>query len=185
MAFRLHNLFNVSALCFAIASTAIFFGSSISPVRAAEKSYSVDRLKAAYIYNFSKYVKWPNHYERFYICFTGVGESIEIYESVDGLAVGSKTVRVKSFDPIPSLEEALDCHIIYFGVEAAAEQEELVKHLLEKPVLTVTEKAGLGIVTMYIENEKVRFEIYPKRVHLAGLKVSNRLLALARIRDED
>ena len=77
------------------------------------------------------------------------------------------------------------CQILFIGAESGAALHDLIKRLGVTPILTVGDSgdcaSGGGIVCFRTEKGEVRLEINPAAAERAGLKVSSRLLAVARI----
>ncbi len=147
-----------------------------------------DQLKAAYLYNFAKFVEWPpNRFEgdtspiRFGIIgderFLGVLDGI-----VDGRSVGGREIELSSYR---SVSQAEDCHLLFLGAARSDERDELLDFFKGAAVLTVGETDGFtergGMVKFYLEGNKVRFEINEDAARGEGVKISSRLLKLARI----
>jgi hypothetical protein len=145
------------------------------------------QLKAGFLYNFSKFVQWPE--DRFddegsaiVIAVLGTdrfgGELDRVVKDrlVEGRAIVVR--HIKTAAEIPS------AHIVFVSRDA---EPLVVDSLHTLPgVLTVGETTAFtargGIVAFYVMNDKVRFEINSDAAEKAGLKLSGQLLKLADIR---
>jgi hypothetical protein len=152
-----------------------------APAPAASKEY---QLKAGFLYNFTKFVQWPE--DRFddegsaiVIAVLGNdpfgGELDKVVKDriVEGRAIVIR--RIKTAAEIPG------AHIVFIARDA---EPLLADSLRASPgVLTVGESTSFtargGIVAFYVINEKVRFEINQDAADKAGLKLSGQLLKLA------
>jgi hypothetical protein len=79
---------------------------------------------------------------------------------------------------------ATSCHIIYVPL-AAVHPERILAATAGKPILTIGESDSFaargGVIQLYVENHVVRFEINRAAAERNGLKISSRLLSLARL----
>lgn len=156
------------------------------------KSYaqnvSEDQVKAAYVYNFAKFVEWPlrdfadpTAPLRLCVLDDRLLES-ELIQIVKGKAVAGHPVMVV---PVQNGDQSRDCHILFIG----SSQEQQIRHIIEAirgtNVLTVGEVKGLvqagGIINFVLQDDRVQFEVNYKAAKQAGLTVSSRLLAVAKI----
>ena len=140
------------------------------------------RVKAAYLYNFLLFVEWPaeSTSDPLTICvaggrnpFGGVLEETIRGERVGGRPVTSRVIR----------QPDDGCHVVFVPEGAAAGA--YIRAASTRPTLTVGESPGFigmgGIVNFIREGTNVRFEIDPMTAERAGLRISSRLLQLARI----
>src|SRR5258708_3925515 len=145
-------------------------------------------LKAAFLYNFTKFVEWPpkrfaNETSPIVIGVLGWNWnpfSDELINLVSGKKVGGRPVIVKN---VETPEEASAVHVLF--VTAGLEQR-WFKGLKSAPntgVLTVGESeefaADGGIITFILKEDNVRFEINQDAGKDTGLKISAQLLKLA------
>jgi hypothetical protein len=146
------------------------------------------QLKAAFIYNFAQFVEWPaNSFEApdSPIVIGVVGDDPfhgALERAVSGKRVQDHPLIVHhvQFD-----EPLTACHIVYFS---SADDRRLQSYLVVtrgKPVLTIGEADRFlqygGIIRFFLENNKIRFEVNVQAAQQAGLKISSKLLKLARI----
>ncbi|MBC8010336.1 MAG: YfiR family protein, partial [Burkholderiales bacterium] len=142
------------------------------------------QLKAAFLYNFSKFTQWPEQSfanETSPIVIAVLGPSPfgdELEKIVEARVVNGRPIRVRRIDSATDLASA---HIVY----VAAGAEPLLGATIHglPGVLTVGETADFaargGIVRFTLVEEKVRFEINQGSAEKAGLKLSGQLLKLA------
>jgi hypothetical protein len=142
-------------------------------------------VKAAFLYNFAKFVEWPSPSSApsFRICVLG--------RDPFGLAL-SNIVQSKSISgrPIVSVHlqspaEVRLCHVLFISQS----DPEILQQVLERtrglPVLTVGESADFlrlgGMINFVLEQDRVRFEINLEAAERQHLKLSSKLLAVARV----
>lgn len=142
------------------------------------------RIKAGFIYNFTKFVEWPA--DRFDdanspIVIAVLGDNPfgdTLATAVKDRLVNNRPIQVRL---IKSADEIYDAHIVY--VTSGEEARLLSMPAALHGVLTVGESAEFanvgGIIRFTLVDEKVRFEINQHSGEQAGLKLSAQLLKLA------
>jgi len=155
---------------------------------AAGQSVSVPerQVKAAFVYNFVKFVTWPAD------AFRGAGEPATVCvvgrdllkEELERLTA-SRNIRGHPFRVIriDQPDDATACQVLFIGSEQG-HLREFLAHVREHAVLTVGESDGFaaagGMITFFLENEQVRFEVNLQAAEHANVKISSKLLTLAR-----
>ena len=153
--------------------------------RAHEQPTEAD-VKAAFLYNFTKYIDWPpvafqGPAEPFRIC---VASDAEFTKSVQSLITG-ETARGRPLElTVPRLADLPRCHILFVGRREAARVGAMLAATSGRPVLTVGETQGFlekgGAVLFDVEYHRVRFDINLDAATRAGLTVSSKLVRVAR-----
>lgn len=148
-------------------------------------------IKAAYLYNFGKYVSWPmdvnvlpnGQERRFVIGVVGENRLNETLKTISRTKkLGGKPILVRN---IRRANEYQHCHILYIPRD---QPPELIQGVLRKvqgtSTLIVCDQKGLaggaGMIHFYITENKVRFEIHPRAVDRSGLRISAKLQQLGR-----
>lgn len=157
----------------------------------AETAASEYSVKAAIIYKIAKFVDWPEdafstRTEPLPLC---LAESDPIGPSLDSLAgkiVWGRPLAIKRLSEISMVEA--DCRILFLGQDTLDSRNRLVSNVADSPVLTIGDSADFvdvgGIVTLEIEQSRVRFAINVGASERAGLNISAQLLQLATIKGE-
>lgn len=149
------------------------------------------RVKAAFIYKFATYIRWPAsagvNAAPFVIGIIGkdpFGSSL--FEIVRDQTVQGRGIRIRT---VSRMEEALECDLVFVCASDRKNLGQIFAALSRAPVLTVgdtdqfAEQGGMiGLVTT--EENHIRFDINKGAIERAGLKASSQLLHLARIVDE-
>ena len=141
-------------------------------------------VKAAFLYNFTKFVEWPPpalaERKDFQLCVLGedpFGGSLDV---VKGERVAGRRISLLS---TPKLAEAEGCQILFISRSERARMPQILQDLGNAPVLTVADTDGFldhgGIINFLLEGSKVRFEINQQAAQRAGIKISSKLLRLA------
>lgn len=141
------------------------------------------RVKAAFIYNFARFVEWPSRSGGgpVRIGVMGHGDlSGPLEEVVRGKSVGGRPIRVT---PVGNASEAELCEILLIERSESKRAGEIAQALAGKPVLTVSDdengsKEGIMIAFQLVD-ESVRFQINQDVAERAGLKISSQLLKVA------
>jgi hypothetical protein len=150
-----------------------------------ETSLGEYSLKAAFIYNFSKFVEWPEgiYRGRKDFCIATLGRSPLDRELA---ALNGKLVQGRSivFRRVNSPEDATQCQVLVISRSELARLEGILDTLRDLPVLTIAEgddfcKKG-GMLSLEKENGKIVFDVNFRETQRAKLKPNSQLLKLAR-----
>lgn len=142
-----------------------------------------ERYHSIFIYNFSKYVKWPDAQNSGTFVIGVLGTSA-IQNDLKAMAatkqVNGMTIEVKQFS---SATEVSDCHILYVSASESAKLNQVLSNTKSKPVLVVTDNPGFakkGAAINFVEvGGKIKFELSQKNAEANGLKVAGALASLA------
>ena len=153
---------------------------AVAPLRAQEVSLAY-KIKAAFLYNFVKYVEWPASEMQGPLTICVAGRNVfgtVLDDTVRGETAGGRQIRTRVI-----LEPEPGCHVVFVPVGAATPA--YLRFARTEPMLTVGETRtflnGGGIISFFLDNDKVRFEINPQAAERANLRISSSLLKLARI----
>jgi YfiR/HmsC-like len=146
-------------------------------------------LKALFLYNFGGYVEWPSEsFPTSQAPFAiGVLGSAPIEATLKELAatktIAGRRIVVERFS---SLDDLRPCHILFVTRNVSGQQQRMaLERLQDQPVLIVGESEGFaalgGSVNFIVESNKIRFEINVDAAKQHQLKISSKLLALAKI----
>ncbi len=146
------------------------------------------QLKAAFIYKFATYIRWPatgsaHAVTPFVIGVIGrdpFGRALN--DVVQGERVQGRVIEIRK---LGRLEEALRCEVLFVSSSERAKLHDVFATLRGAPVLTVGDMdqfAELGgmINLVTTEDNHIRFDINKGAIDRAGLKASSQLLGLAR-----
>jgi hypothetical protein len=148
-------------------------------------------LKAAFLLNFAKFTVWPPESlpgsSPLIACVLGGGRVADALEELTrGQQVQGRPVSVRRIDADGPLRS---CHVLYGPALAGARALAVVGAAASAPVLTVSDSPDFalrgGIAGFYIEDGKMRFAVNAHAAARAGLRLSSRLLNLARLVKED
>jgi hypothetical protein len=159
----------------------------VQSARAQESPPSEYQVKAAFLFNFGKFVEWPtnafaNAESPLVIgVFGGDPFHGDLERLVAGQKIAGHPVVVRQTSALPDLK---GCHILFIPAAAKEREREALQAAGGACVLTVGEFYGFceagGMVNFVIEDRQVHFDINNDAVKAAGLKISSKLLTLAR-----
>lgn len=145
-------------------------------------------VKAAFLYNFVKFVDWPaEEFKRgddpIRICTLG--------ESTIGRAL-DETLRGRTFGgrPLESIQisepgKARDCQIVFVSSSEPKTLRSILSKMRTTGLLTVGEEDGFaeagGMINLKLQDGKIHLEINAEAAERAQLRLSSKLLSLARI----
>jgi hypothetical protein len=161
---------------------------SACEVLAGPGSAREDELKAAYLYNCAKFARWPGAGD------SGVPTPLVIGVLGDervadslaaltrGRTVGGSTIEVKSLAAEAAIPANL--HIVYVAASQDGSLRQLAPSLFQPGRLTVGETESFtqhgGIIRLFVESDRLQFEIDNRHAQKAGITLSSQLLMLAR-----
>jgi hypothetical protein len=145
-------------------------------------------VKAAFLFNLAKFIDWPaTSFESprspFAICILGkdpFGRSID--DALQGRSIDDRPVSVTR---VKDTAEGRHCQILFVGIVESKSVLEIIDGLRGTNVLLVGDADGFassgGTIQFTLEENHVRFLVNVDAADHAGLKVSSKLLSLAKI----
>jgi hypothetical protein len=157
-----------------------------NPSAYAQSKPSEYQVKAAYLYNFGKFIEWPTTVavakgDAFSICVLGqdpFGPALNT-TLADGSVNGQNVVARR----IPSPQEAVSCRILFISSSEGDRLKQILAILGDASVLTVSDLPQFsqrgGMVQFVLDGNRVRFEVNLTPVERAHLAMSSQLLKVA------
>jgi hypothetical protein len=146
------------------------------------------KVKAAFLYNFPKFVEWPSQ------SFKGPSDPIVIgvlgrnpFHDALADALAAKTINGRPFQvrEISDASQAAGCQMLFVAASERKHITELLKENAITGVLTIGETANFaqegGVVNFKIEDGTVRLQINLQAARRQQLHISAKLLSLAEI----
>jgi len=155
---------------------------------AQASSADEDQVKAAFLLNFGKFVEWPatafaSQAEPFRICITGakdVANALGIL--VIGQKLNGREIAVMLIDHHQPVKQ---CHMLFIGNVGAKKRTSLLAETKGTSTFTVADEKDFidngGMLGLVNADNRISFEINQQLAEDAGLKISSRLLSLARV----
>lgn len=153
------------------------------------QSSSEYQVKAAFLYNFAKFVEWPgdalgNSNAPLIIGVIGddpFGGALD--QAINGKTINGRALLVRRLKWGHDLRS---CHILFISSSERKRLPQIIQSLRGASVLTVGDMGQFnqqgGIINFILEANKVRFEINSRGADQARLKISSKLLSLAKNR---
>ncbi|KAA9036364.1 YfiR family protein [Ginsengibacter hankyongi] len=141
------------------------------------------KLKAAFIYNFTKYIDWGNANSGAFSI--GVIGNSPVYNSLQEIAktktVNNKRIVVFHFD---DPDDIIPCHILFISANNSFSLSSVLARV-SKGTLTISEEPGFAdfgtAFNFFVDNHKLKFEANINTLNEEGMKASSQLLKLATI----
>ena len=172
----------------AVTLSLVLFSSLLAAPLAQLSRPTEDQVKAAYLYNFAKFVEWPpatfsSPDAPILICSIGddrTGEALQ--QAVFGKRANGRRLEARN---IGLLRESKSCHILFIGFHDEGQVAEILRGVQDARVLTVCAsqhfiKLG-GMINLVRNAGTIELEINPEAAQAVGLKISSRLLVVSRV----
>jgi YfiR/HmsC-like len=149
---------------------------------AAPAEYEV---KAAFLYNFAKYIVWPpaTAGKPLVIGLIGkdpFGQALD--DAMRGQKAQDRPVIVRRFK---KLEEITNCDLLFIASSERHQLPRILSILGKSPVVTVADMDQFtengGMINLTLQRDRVNFDVNVDAFSLAGLKAGSQLLRLARV----
>jgi len=161
------------------------FGISFFSHSIAEENPLEYKIKAAYLYNFTKFISWPeNESETFNICLVGKDPFGSIINPIEKRTVKSKPIRLFRLETAADTQH---CQIVYLS--SLTRKPVTLAGILTiaslTPSLTVGELKSFtqsgGMIAFFQKQGKVKLHINLKVLRNSGLDISAKLLEVAEV----
>lgn len=154
------------------------------PAQAQETPTEYD-LKAAFLYNFTKFVEWPAdafHDDRSSLRLCVLGDD-PFGDSLRAIAKEEVAGRRLMVLGVAGMSDPAGCQILFVSRSERRRLPRILAAVRDAPVLTVGDTAGFleqgGIINFTLQGSRVRFEINHESAERVGLRISSKLLRLA------
>jgi hypothetical protein len=161
---------------------------STQPASAQTEQVGEYELKAAILYKLIRFVEWPtsayaDSQARTVLCILGqdpFGNSLKTLEQKKDAAGRPVSIR-----QLKNENGIRDCHVLYISSSERKNVAQILTRLNGSSVLTVGEMSQFavqgGVIQFTLEDKQVHFQINLGAASRMELKISSRLLVLARI----
>lgn len=144
------------------------------------------KIKAGYLYNFTKFITWPeDKSETFNLCILGDDPFGELIDPIEKRTAFGRPIKIFRFD---SLNKEQYCHMLY--ISSTIKDNPAINGMsvirdVDKKTLTIGESeqfsAQGGMIGFVNRLGKIKLQINLKTLQQSGLKVSAKLLEVAEI----
>jgi hypothetical protein len=156
-----------------------------APAVSGAQSVTQPALRAAFLYNFAKFTEWPGSSPSapLTLCVLDDGPVEDaLNELVASSTVNGRAVAISRDVSGPRLR---NCQILYVGDMTSGRTSAILEELRGAPVLTVSNGDDFvrngGMVGLFVEDGRMRFIVNPDTAQRAGVRLSSKLLQLAKI----
>ena len=194
----------IEAYKFAVLALALLSMSIAPKARADSPSSQEYQIKAAFLYNFIKFVDWPKEKladsnEPVTIGIVGKDPFENAFEPIKDKKVKDRSVIIKRFKSFEELKKSAEkdkseldreiealtkCHLLFICSSERENLKEIINSVRDHNVLTVGEMKGFlesgGIINCFVEENKICFEINTTAAERAKLEIRSKLLRLAK-----
>ena len=153
------------------------------------QSASAPELKAAFLLNFAKFTNWTNVQSGAPVVLCVLDDDrvgAALLESVRGQVIDGHKLEVWRLKVDTSLPA---CHLVFAPGSDPRKVLTKIGPVKELPVLTVSDARGFaeagGMIELFEENGRMRFAVNMETVQKSGVRLSSRLLDLAKIIKSD
>ena len=143
------------------------------------------QVKAAFLYNFVKFVEWPaaaiDSREPITLCVLGKDPfGGELARAIEGKSVNGRPIATRR---ISEAVAAQSCQVLFVSSSESGRVAEILKTIRAWSILTVSDADRFsergGMISFVMDDQRVRFQINAKAAEAADLKISSKLLKLA------
>ncbi len=146
------------------------------------------QVKAAFLYNFVKFIDLPagsfRDSPKMMLCIIGKDPFESNIELIQGKLVKNRELTVRH---IKTVQEAGDCQILYISQSEKGNITQILKGVGGQGIITIGDTEGFSeqgvIINLFLEQDMVRFEININAARKANIQISSKLLKLAKIID--
>lgn len=147
---------------------------------AQEKNY---KAYSVYVYNFIKYIEWPEESKKGDFIIAIIGNS-PISAELKTLAATKKangqTIVIKQFATVAEVDR---CQILYISAGKSSVLKEAIEKTKNMSALMIAEREGLakkgaGINFVTLEDDTLKFEVNKKVIEAHNLKIPKVLFSL-------
>ncbi len=155
------------------------------PLQAQDARPTEPQVKAAYLYNFGKFVRWtaPRNLnpESFEICILGKDPFGPVLDAtVAGESIDGKKIEVRR---LTALHEAAPCSVLYLSGSEEGRLTPILAAAQTMSVLTVSDMRDFaargGAIGLVSVQGRIRFEVNRRAAQESHLELSSELLKVA------
>ncbi len=149
------------------------------------------KLKAAYLYQFTKFTQWPeSKFEDantpIKICVLGHNPFGSLLDNFSNRSSQQRSISIKL---IKNLKALPDCHIVYIDKSEKKRLQNILKKIKNMPVLSVSDITGFaqkgGIIGFIPKHKKLGIEVNIKASKIAKTKLSSKLIEISSVVDSE
>ncbi len=167
----------------------ILFVFCLSSLALANQPVLEYKVKAAYLYNFTKFITWPDkHSDTFNLCILGADRFVTLLKPLEQRTAMGKPIHLKRLDAI---QQAGPCDILYIDDAATlggGSKQPLPAVFYDGSldgILTVSSQPSFaprgGMIGFILSDGKIRLQVNLAELKKNGLKISAKLMEVAEL----
>ncbi len=154
-------------------------------IQAETDRFSENDIKAAYLYNFAKFVEWPaasfnTPNAPIILCILGSPPFDKALKTIQNKPVRDRLLLIRHCRNIEDLE---GCHMLFVSDSEKENMAAILSRVKNQPILTISDIDGFvnsgGIIKFIRSGNKIRFEVNVGAAEKASIKISSRMLKIA------
>jgi hypothetical protein len=145
------------------------------------KASDIASAEASYIYNFIRYVKWPENNTNKDFVIGVYGES-DVYKELSSISsnrkIGSQNLVIRK---IKTIDEAIHCQLIFIPSSKKNDIKDIAVKVGNKPILLISEASSSSdcVIEFVYPNDKLQFKVNEEKAKQQKLYLSQSLINLA------
>jgi hypothetical protein len=144
-------------------------------------------IRAAFVFNFAKFTEWPMQAysdagSPLTACFMGADDVRAAFQTLStGKALSGRFLESKA---VKSASDMRNCQVLYVDLPRSPVVVDALKNARQRDALAIGTSedflASGGMLRLQIENNRMRFDVNVGAIGRTKIKLSSKLLALAR-----
>lgn len=155
----------------------------LTPLKGIAGITTENQLKTVYIYNFMRFVQWPENkiqQPTRQVCIYPSNHFGELLLQLEQRKIADKKIKVKV---LSRLAEIKSCHVVFLNSISKAKLIKVVAIAEKHHVLTISDQHQFtnkgGMIQLFVKQGKIHFNINYYRSQLAMIEINSKILSLA------
>ncbi len=162
----------------------IFSSSYVAQAQERDWTKEEQAVKVAFLFNFARFIYLSDDVSNINICVIGQNPFGALIDSIDGRPVGERIVKLIKIEN-PNSDTVNDCSIAFVHKSQKSSIPKLVNIARQHSILLIAEmdefiKMG-GAVNFINVGKRTKFEVHLENLENAGVKLSSKLLQVAKV----
>ena len=139
------------------------------------------KVKGAFVFNFLKFIEWPDSRDSYFLCIAGTNPFGTTLEELNQHMSADRPIKLV-FLPKPASAPPLqlqECDMLFVARDAQKDFGLIEERLAGAATVTVSEDLPAAGINLMLQEGKVRFSIRNEELKGLGIKVSSKMLRLA------
>ena len=155
-------------------------GLLFSQLLCADDSSVEYKIKAGYLYNFTKFINWSaDNAETFNLCIAGDDPFGELIDPIEQRLAMGRPIKVFRFDSLRTMDKDSHCHILFIS---SSIKDKLSVQYFDNTLVVGESKDFIeqrGMIGFINKEGKIKLQINLKTINQSGMKISAKLLEVA------